>query len=279
MTVRIVTDSACDLRGPEVEDLHIEIVPLSIRFGDDEYVDREELKVAEFYRLLAEADSLPETAAPSPGRFAEAFQRQIDAGASGVVCINLSSAVSATMQSAVTAAESMDADIRVVDSKSVTAGQGLIVLGAARAAAAGASIEEVVALAEELSARTYVFGALDTLENLQKGGRIGNAQALLGSMLSIKPIIDISSGTVEEAGKQRTRKKSLIWLRDNLSQFDAIENLAIMHGQAPDIDDFVALLGEVTNTDSARVEIIGPVVGTHGGPRVIGYAFQVARDA
>lgn len=275
MTVRIVTDSACDLRGDEVEALNIEVVPLSIRFGDDEYVDREGLTVEGFYKLLADSEKLPETAAPSPGRFAESFQRHLDAGATSVVCINISSAVSATMQSAVTAAESMDADIRVIDSMSVTAGQGSIVLGAARAAAAGASADEVVAIAESMAERTHVFGALDTLENLQKGGRIGNAQALLGSMLSIKPIIDISTGTVEEAGKQRTRKKSLAWLRDKLTEFDAIENLAIMHGGAPDIDDFVSMLGEVTDVSEARVELIGPVVGTHGGPRVIGYAFQV----
>ena len=94
-------------------------------------------------------------------------------------------------------------------------------------------------------------------------------------MLSIKPIIDISSGAVEEAGKQRTRKKSLTWLRDKLGDFDAIENLAIMHGEAPDVEQFVALLSEVTEVSNARIEKIGPVVGTHGGPRVLGYAFQV----
>ncbi len=275
MTVRIVTDSACDLRGDEVDELNIEVVPLSIRFGDDEYTDREELGVTEFYRLLADSDTLPETAAPSPGRFAEAFQRHLDAGATAIVCINLSAAISATMQSAITAAGEIDADIRVVDSKSITAGQGSIVLGAARLAAAGASADDVVTAAESMSERTHVFGALDTLENLQKGGRIGNAQALLGSMLSIKPIIDISSGSVEEAGKQRTRKKSLGWLRNKLSEFGPIENLAIMHGEAPDIDQFVALLGEVTDVSNARIEKIGPVVGTHGGPRVVGYAFQV----
>lgn len=275
MTVRIVTDSACDLRGDEVDQLSIEVVPLSIRFGDDEYVDREQLTVDDFYRLLADSEKLPETAAPSPGRFAEAFRRHLDAGATAVVCINLSAAVSATMQSAVTAAETIDADIRVIDSKSVTAGQGGVVLAAARAAADGATADEVVAIAESAARRTHVFGALDTLENLQKGGRIGNAQALLGSMLSIKPIIDISSGEVEEAGKQRTRKKSLAWLRDKLGEFGEIENLAIMHGQAPDIDDFVAMLGDVTDTDGARVELIGPVVGTHGGPRVIGFSFMV----
>lgn len=275
MTVRIVTDSACDLRGDEVDELNIEVVPLSIRFGDDEYTDREQLSVSEFYRLLAESEALPETAAPSPGRFAEAFQRQLDAGATAIVCINLSSAISATLQSAATAATEMDADIRIVDSKSITAGQGSIVLGAARLAAGGASADEVVAAAESMSERTHVFGALDTLENLQKGGRIGGARALLGSMLSIKPIIDISSGEVEEAGKQRTRKKSLNWLRDKLSEFGDIENLAIMHGEAPDIDQFVALIGEVTDVSDARIEKIGPVVGTHGGPRVVGYAFQV----
>ena len=275
MNVRIVTDSACDLRGDEVDKLNIEVVPLSIRFGDDEYTDREQLDVSEFYRLLAESDALPETAAPSPGRFAQAFQRHLDAGATAIVCINLSSAISATMQSAITAAGEFEADIRIVDSKSITAGQGSIVLGAARLAATGASADEVVATAESMSERTHVFGALDTLENLQKGGRIGNAQALLGSMLSIKPIIDISSGAVEEAGKQRTRKKSLTWLRDKLGDFDAIENLAIMHGEAPDVEQFVALLSEVTEVSNARIEKIGPVVGTHGGPRVLGYAFQV----
>ncbi len=275
MTVHIVTDSACDLRGDEVTELGIKVVPLTVRFGDREYADREDLEVDEFYRLLATNDDLPETAAPSPGRFVEAFRDSFEAGADSVVCINLSSAVSATMQSAITAAKDFDADIRVVDSKSVTAGQGSIVLGAARLAADGASIDEVVAHAESLSVRTHVFGALDTLENLQKGGRIGNARALLGSILSIKPIIDISSGAVEEAGRQRTRRKSLLWLRDKLAEFGPITNLAIMHGQAPDIDDFVKLLSSICDTSDARIEIIGPVVGTHGGPRVVGYAFQV----
>ena len=177
MTVRIVTDSSCDLRGDEVADFDIEVVPLSIRFGDDEYTDREQLSVDRFYELLASSDTLPETAAPSPGRFAESFQRHLDAGATAIVCINISAALSATMQSAVTAADSMDADIRVVDSTSITVGLGSIVIAAAEAAKNGASADEVVAIAESMSARTHVFGALDTLENLQKGGRIGGGGA------------------------------------------------------------------------------------------------------
>lgn len=279
MTVRIVTDSACDLRGEEVAHYGIEVVPLSIRFGDDEYVDREELEVSEFYRLLEESDTLPETAAPSPGRFDEAFRRQLDGGASGVVCINLSAALSATMQSAQTAADNLVADrpdavVRVVDSRSITAGLGSIVLAAAQMGVDGASADEIVAAVDELSDRTQVFGTLDTLDNLKKGGRIGGAQALVGSMLSIKPILDLSSGEVEEAGKQRTRKKALGWLRDKLQEVGPVENLAVMHGDAPDLDTFLTMIGDVVDVDSIRIEKIGPVIGTHGGPRVMGIAFQ-----
>lgn len=276
MTVRIVTDSACDLRGDEVADLGIEVVPLTIRFGDEEYVDREELSVEEFYSRMAASEDLPETAAPSPGRFDAAFRRQLDEGADSVLCINIASALSATMQSARTAADAIDADVRVLDSRSITAGLGSIVIGAARLAADGATPEQIEVAIESMIERTHVFGVLDTLDNLKKGGRIGGAQALLGSMLAIKPLLDLSSGEVQEAGRQRTRKKALAWLRDTLSGFGAVENLAIMHGEAPDIDEFIAMVEPIADVGSARVEKIGAVVGAHGGPRVMGVAFQVA---
>jgi DegV family protein with EDD domain len=196
-----------------------------------------------------------------------------------VVCINLSAALSATMQSAQTAADNLVADrpdavVRVVDSRSITAGLGSIVLAAAQMGVDGASADEIVAAVDELSDRTQVFGTLDTLDNLKKGGRIGGAQALVGSMLSIKPILDLSSGEVEEAGKQRTRKKALGWLRDKLQEVGPVENLAVMHGDAPDLDTFLTMIGDVVDVDSIRIEKIGPVIGTHGGPRVMGIAFQ-----
>ena len=279
MTVRIVTDSACDLRGEEVEQYGIEVVPLSIRFGAKEYVDREELTVSEFYRLLEGSEELPETAAPAPGKFDAAFRRQLEGGATAVVCINISAGLSATMQSAQTAADNLKADlpdavVHVVDSRSITAGLGSIVITAAQMGEAGASADDIVAAVEGLSDRTQVFGALDTLEYLKKGGRVGGAQALVGSMLAIKPIIDLSSGAVEEAGKQRTRKKSLRWLRDKLAEVGAVENLAVMHGDAPDLDVFLEMISDIVDVDQIRIEKIGPVVGTHGGPRVMGIAFQ-----
>lgn len=270
--VRIVTDSSCDLTDEEVAAHGIEVVPLSIRFGSDEYEDRSELSVESFYEKLAASSVLPETAAPAPGKFEAAFRRQQEAGADAVVCINLSAGLSATMQSAQNAAVAVkdDLDVRVLDSTSVTSGLGTQVLLAAEAAAGGASADEVAALVEQLAARTHVFGALDTLENVKKGGRIGGAQALLGSLLSIKPILDLSSGTVEEAGKARTRKKALEVLRDKVAEAGTIEHLCVTHGLAPEVDQMLDLLAPLYPRDQIRVGHIGPVIGTHGGPRVMG---------
>lgn len=272
MAVRIVTDSSCDLTDDVVAAHGIEVVPLSIRFGSEELEDRTALTVEDFYERLAASSVLPETAAPAPGRFEQAFRRQAEAGADSIVCINLSAGLSATMQSAENAAQSMrsEMDIRVIDSRSVTSGLGTQVRLAAEAAAGGASTDEVTELVEDLVRRTHVFGALDTLENLKKGGRIGGAQALLGSLLAIKPILDLSSGTVEEAGKARTRRKALEALRDKVAEAGKVEHLWVSHGFAPDLDDMLDLLAPLYPRDEIQVGHIGPVIGTHGGPRVMG---------
>jgi DegV family protein with EDD domain len=274
--VRIVTDSSCDLTPEEADSLGIEIVPLSIRFGDDEYTDRTELSAAAFYEKMAASPHLPSTAAPAPGAFETTFRRLLDDGADAVVSINLSEALSATIQSARTAAAAVDgADIRAVDSRSITSGLGTQVLRAARAARDGASADEVVGIVEALVPRTRVVAVLDTLDNLKKGGRIGGAQALLGSMLSIKPAIDISTGEVQEAGKPRTRKKALQWLADQVLAHDRVEELAIRHGNAPDIDTMLGLLAPRYDPSDIKVDLIGAVIGAHGGPRVVGACFLV----
>lgn len=272
MAVRIVTDSSSDLTDDEIAAHGVEVVPLTIRFGDEEFEDRTDLTVEAFYDKLGAASVLPETAAPAPGKFEAAFRRQASAGADAIVCITLSSGLSATMQSAQNAAMAVkdDLDVRVLDSRSITSGLGTQVLLAAEAAEGGASVDEVVALVEGLVERTHVFGALDTLDNLKKGGRIGGAQALLGSLLSIKPILDISTGEVAEAGKARTRRKALEVLRDKVVEAGTVEHLCVTHGLAPDIDAMLDLLGEGYDRDRIRVGHIGPVIGTHGGPRVMG---------
>ena len=274
MAVRIVTDSACDLSQELVDRHGIEVVPLSIRFGDEEFVDRTELSVDEFYAKMAQSSVLPETAAPSPGAFEEAF-RKLGAGGDEVVCINLSAALSATMQSAATAAKALEGEVTVtvVDSKALTLGLGNIVVAAAEAAAAGASSADVVAKAEDLSDRTRMWGMLDTLDNLVKGGRIGKAQGLMGNMLSIKPVLDMSTGEVHEAAKPRTKKKGLLWMRDKVVEFgDQVTDLWVMAGDPDDAGELVEVVAPVYDGEvqSGR---IGPVIGTHGGPGVLGVSF------
>jgi DegV family protein with EDD domain len=276
--VHIVTDSSCDLTTAETDEHDIGVVPLNIRFGTEEFVDREQLSVEAFYAKMASTGLLPETSAPSPGRFEQEFRAAREAGAEAVVCINLSGGLSATVQSARTAATSLEGeiDVRVIDSLSLTGGLGTMVLAAAKAAADGADADAVEQLVRAMIARTEIYGALDTLENLKKGGRIGSAKALLGSMLSVKPIIHIVDGAVEEAGKQRTRRRALEFLRDKLFEEPTVEQLSVLHGEAPDIDDFLELISSRYPRDSVRLGKIGAVIGTHGGPGVIGICYLKA---
>jgi DegV family protein with EDD domain len=277
--IRVVTDSACDLPQSLADEHDIEIVPLTIRFGDDELVDRRDLSPKEFWARSAESPVLPETAAPSPGAFEAAYRRAKDQGAEGVVCVTLSSALSATYQAAELAAKSV-ADtipVRVVDSKAVTMAQGLMAVAAAREGAAGKDLDACAATAEALVPRTRIFATLDTLENLKKGGRIGGAQALIGSLLSIKPVIELRDGVVEPESRQRTRSKSLRYLVDKVKEAGAVENLVVMHGDAPDLDEFLDLLAPVYPRDDIIVGDIGAVIGAHAGPRVVGVVFQLPR--
>lgn len=276
VTIRIVTDSACDLPDDLVGRHQISIVPLTIRFGDQEFVDRFELSAAEFWARCAATPALPETAAPAPGQFEDVYRRLADEGADGVVVVSLSGGVSATYQSAELAARDV-ADtipVRTVDSRSVSLGIGTIALAAARAAEDGADLDAVEALARDLASRTRVFGALDTLENLKKGGRIGNARALLATALSIKPLIEVRDGVVEQAGKQRTRSKAISHVVSRLAEYEGrIENLAVLHADCSDVDEFVTMVQPYADGDVVIGEI-GPVVGTHAGRGTIGVAFH-----
>jgi DegV family protein with EDD domain len=274
MPVRIVTDSACDLPEPICEELGIEVVPLTIRFGDREYVDRKELSVDAFWRELAASPVLPETSAPSVGAFEETFRRLSDEGASAIVCISLSAKLSATMQSAQVAAKALDGKtpIQIIDSMSASMGIGNLVLHAARRARADASIEEIVHEVEARRQRGHVFAALDTLEYLRKGGRIGGAQAMLGSMLSIKPLISVIDGAVEPAGRVRTRSKALRFLVDQVPA-GKVEMISVLHANAPDLDEFLAMLEPAVPDAEVTVGSIGPVIGVHTGPRVVGIAW------
>lgn len=277
--IRVVSDSACDLPDAVVQELGIRIVPLTVRFGETELVDREDITSAEFWTRCAAFPGLPETAAPSPGAFEGAFRQLAEEGAEGVVCVTLSSDLSGTYQAADLAAKAVAADlpVRVIDSRFVSLAQGRLAMEAARLAADGKGIEDVAGAAEDGIVRTKLYAALDTLDNLKKGGRIGGAQALIGTMLSIKPVISIVDGKVEEEGKPRTRGRALKYLVDKVKEHGAVENLAVIHAQAPDLDEFIDMLSSVSPRDQILVGDVGPTIGTHSGPRAIGVTFYVPR--
>jgi len=281
--VRIVTDSACDLPQAVADEWGISIVPLTIRIDGHEYVDRLDLTPAEFWAKCAVSAALPETAAPSPGQF-EATYRQLAAeGASSIVVVSLSGELSATMQSAELAARGVSEGsnpikVSVVDSRSATLGLGSIVTDCARLARGGASHDAVVERATDLATRTKVWGALDTLENLKKGGRIGGAKAMLASALAIKPIIEVIDGKVEQGGKQRTRSKALAFLVDKVREYEGrMSGLAVLHADCTDVDQFVDMLRPLYAGEIIVGEI-GPVIGIHAGRGTIGVAFTESAE-
>ena len=270
--IRVVADSACDLPEELVARYRLTIVPLTIRFGAEELAD---VGPKDFWVKCRQSSVLPATAAPAPGAFAEAFGQLAADGAEGVVCINLSSKLSATIASAQTAAREAGVTIpvEVIDSTSVSLGQGLLVIGAARLAEEGKTLAEVAAYVTASAPRVKVYGVLDTLENLKKGGRIGGAQALLGSMLAIKPVIEIRDGEVHEESKQRTRGRSLQYLASKVIEAAGtgqVSELGIMHGDAADIDKFIDLVATAVPRDKMLVGLVGAVIGTHAGPGVVG---------
>jgi len=274
LTVGVVCDTACDLPASLADELGIVLVPLRVRFGETEFVDREELSTKEFWARCAVSSALPETSAPSPGAFGAAFASLAAAGVEGVVCVTLSSKLSASNEAASQAAREFTATpVKVVDSLSATVGEGMVCLTAAEAATAGAGVAEVVAAAESARGRLSVFGAIDTLENLRKGGRIGGAAAALGTLLSVKPVVEVRNGVVEQESRQRTRARSLRYLADKVRAAAPVARLGVVSANAPDFEEFLEMLGDIETDHPRFVGDIGPVVGAHAGPRAIGVSW------
>lgn len=275
--IRVVTDSACDLPEWLAQSLDVLVVSLSIRFADDEFLDRSELSPEEFWAKCADASELPETSAPSVGAFQKVFDESSRDGYDGVIVLTISSKLSATFQAATVAAQAVASsiDVRVIDTLAVSMAQGLLVVEVAEAARSGATLDELCVRASDLIHRVGVVATLDTLDHLIKGGRIGGAKALLGQVLSIKPLVELRDGLVAEAGRQRTRARAITAVAQSAHSQAPLSRLALMHGACSDND--VATLRQlatgITTTHPLIETFIGPVVGTHGGPGIIGLAW------
>jgi DegV family protein with EDD domain len=271
--IAIVTDTSSDLTPAEAEAAGVRLVPLTVSFGDDSWEAGTELTNEEFYERLTAPDApMPRTAAPNPGRFEAAFRDAFEAGAEGVVCINISQKLSATYAAALQAAGEFEAGhVAVVDSQTTTQPLGLIVKRAADLASTGASQADVVDLVQDLVGRTKLLFAPNTLEYLQKGGRIGRASALLGTMLSIKPILTVVDGEVTSLDRQRTMAKAKARILE-LAGVGVVEQIAVVHSGAAGLEEFRAAAAQVIGADVSEVEVgtIGPVAGAHVGPGLIG---------
>lgn len=276
--IRVVTDSACDVPEEFARRLNIDIVSLTIRFGDEEFTDRVDLTPEAFWAKCKASKTLPETAAPSPGAFRAAYERAATDGCDGVIVLTLSALLSATNQAAVLGAEDLtDAlAVRVVDTKAVSMAQGLLVIEVAELAATGADLDALSTYAESLVAKVGVVAMLDTLEHLIKGGRVGGARALLGQVLSIKPLLELKDGVVAEAGRQRTRSKALVAIADVTRSHAPLRRLALVHGASSEVANLEGLVTDIETQHPIIVTDMGPVVGTHGGPGIIGLCWVEA---
>lgn len=276
MATAVVTDSTADVPEAKRERLHIETVPLKVNFGDETFLDGVTIQPGEFYRKLVAFEGHATTSQPSPAEFFDIFKRLTDEGRS-VVSIHLSSAMSGTYQSA-TIAKSMlneGADVTVIDSRSASYGYGKLVVHAAELAAAGAEPARIAAETLRKRKEMKLYFLVDTLEFLKRGGRIGKAAALLGTLLNIKPILSIDDeGSVFAYEKVRGQKKAMSRIADLLADElkDKPVDLAvgITPGFSDGADEMKELLLSRLNVRHAEVTEIGSVVGAHAGPGTIG---------
>lgn len=270
--VRIVTDSTCDLPRSVREELGIEVVPLNVHFGDQIYRDGVDLDSAQFFEKLATSPELPRTSQPSPGVFEETYRRLAGEGVS-VVSIHLSAKLSGTFQSACLARDALRArcKIEVIDSRSASLGLGMIVMAAAELAKAGADQWEIESYVRRLIPNVHILFFVETLEYLQRGGRIGRARAFLGTLLNIRPILKLEDGEVQPVEKVRTRSKAIDWLVEFVELFPNIDRLAVLHSNTPgDVETLLHRLEPIYPRDRIMVGQYGPVIGTHAGPGGVG---------
>ncbi len=271
MAVRIVTDSPADLPPQVAQELGITVVPLNVRFGEEVYRDGIDLTAEQFYERLGQSKILPVTSVPSPGSYAEAYEKLAEE-TDEILVIALSSKLSGTYEVALQSIGLMKRKCRVevVDSQWAIMAEGFIVITAARAAQAGASLDEVIDIARRNIKRVDFRAAFDTLEYLRRGGRIGAAQAFLGSMLKINPIITIKDGVVEPAGRTRSRSKAIDYLYNFAMSFSHIEEMAVEDAACP---DDAKLLVERLSAKFPKERIYRsrttPVIGTHTGPGLL----------
>ena len=268
MTVRIVTDSTADLPKQVTDDLGIVVVPLHIHFGEESFQDGVSISTEGFYNLLTTGDILPKTSAPSSGMFIETYER-LGQEADEIVSIHISTKLSATYASALVARDGVESPCRIelIDSLTASIGLGLLVVHAAKMALAGASLDDILRSTRAAVPRTQLFGVVDTLEYLHRGGRIGRAATFLGSMLNVKPIIGVREGIVHPIERVRGRDRALDRTCELVAGYGAMSSLAVAHTTSEnEMEELASRLSQFFPGDEILHSRCGATLGTYLGP-------------
>ncbi len=268
--VAVVADSACDLPGEVAAAEGIVLVPLTVAFGATSFLDGVDLSPDAFWDRVEDDQEHPTTASPSPGALMDAWTRAAR-GAAGVVSVHLSSKLSRTFDTARAAAAESGVPVEVIDSRSVSMGQGLVALAAARAAELGGGPAEVGDAARAASRRLTVGAILETVEFLRRGGRVGRTKAAMSELLRIRPVLALEDGEPVLAGRARTRRRAIAEVLERAH--GPAEAAAVFHARAPDADEAVRLVRAATSVEPL-VGPIGPVTGSHLGPGALGIALM-----
>jgi len=271
----VVTDSTAYIPKDALGDLSIPVIPLWVLWDGDRFRDGIDMDPPAFYERLTNSTTIPTTSQPSAGEFVEFFKEQTRT-ADNIVGVFISSKISGTVHSALTAQQQLrNPNIHVIDSLSTSMGLGFSVLAAAKAAAAGRSVEEVIAVAHSVRSRLHVLFVIDTLEYLHRGGRIGGAKRLLGTALNIKPVLDLESGSIEALTQVRTKKKSITQALDIIEERlagKAVAEAAVVDAASTEEGDEAAKqLQERFGVDVVFRSPVSPVIGTHAGPGTLGF--------
>ncbi len=275
MAVKIVTDSTADLPTDLARELDITVVPLNIHFGQESFLDGVDLGSDEFFERLIRGPQLPTTSQPSPGVFADVYRGLVDAG-DQVLSIHISELLSGTLNSATQAKGQLgDAPIEVLDSLQVSMGLGLVVTAAAQAAKGGASMAETIQTTRELLPQTQVFALLDTLEYLQRGGRIGKVRAIIGSLLRVRPMITVYDGVPQSLAVVRSRSQGLQRLVDIAEDRAPLKQAAVIYStNAEEAEELAQRLTPFLSEGRVIKGQFGPVLGTYVGPGAVGIGIQ-----
>jgi len=272
LAVKIVTDSTADLPPQLAQQLGITVVPVYVRFGEKVYQDGVDISHDELYQKLVTNPIHPTTSQPPPADFASVY-RKLSKETDQIVSLQVTSKLSGTYNSALQGRElaAVGCRIEVVDSLSVSMGLGLIAIAAARLAAAGESLQRIMAEIRQAIPQIRLLALFDTLKYLHRGGRIGKAKALLGSVLNVKPLLTMRDGELFPAGQARTRAKGVERLFDLARNAFQTQELAIVHSTTPDeADSLRERIGSILDKRQIHLARLGPALGVHGGPGTMG---------